>query len=334
MKKIYIIAEAGVNHNGNIEIALKMVDIAKECGADAIKFQTFKASALASERADKADYQKLTTGNEESQVEMLKKLELDKNSHLRLLERAKARKIDFISSAFDHASADLLHEMGLSIWKISSGEISNIPLLRKIGKFPGRKIVSTGMATLSDVELCVRTLLSTGTKKSEIILLHCGTEYPLPFEEVNLNAMRSLQAAFNMKVGYSDHTEGITIAIAAAAIGAVVIEKHFTLDKRAKGPDHSASLEPLQLKEMIKQIRIVEKAMGTGEKIPFPSEKRNALIAKKSIVAAVNIKKGEMLDENNLTAKRPCNGIDVKFWDLIIGTMAKRNYKPDDKIEL
>ena len=332
--KTFIIAEAGVNHNGSLAIAKKLIDKAKKAGADAVKFQSFKASSLISKKAEKADYQKKLTARNESQYEMVKKLELDETSHIELINYCKRKKIKFLSSPFDLDSIDLLNKLGLEIFKIPSGEITNLPYLRKIGKLNKQIILYTGMSNLGEIEDALNILIENGTKKNKIIVLHCNTEYPTPYEDVNLKAMVTIKNAFDIEVGYSDHTSGIEIPIAAAALGAVVIEKHFTLDKNMEGPDHKASLEPNELKMMVEAIRNIEKALGNGIKKPSHSELKNINIVRKSMVAIKKIKKGEKFDNNNLGIKRPGNGISPIRWDEIIGKRAKKNFQIDDLIEL
>ena len=330
----FIIAEAGVNHNGDIVIAKKLVDAAKKAGADAIKFQTFKAENMVSKYAQKAEYQKGTTRDDESQLEMIKKLELDKEAHKELVNYCTEKKILFLSSAFDLASIDLLNELGLEICKIPSGEITNLPYLRKIGTLNKKVILATGMSDLGEIEDALNILNITGTPKENITVLHCNTEYPTPFENVNLRAMLTIRNAFpGISVGYSDHTLGIEVAIAAVALGATVIEKHVTLDKDMPGPDHKASLEPGELKAMISGIRNIEKALGTGIKKPSSSELKNKPVARKSIVAACPIQKGELFTEKNITVKRPGTGISPMRWDDMIGRKANRNYGKDELIE-
>lgn len=329
---IFIIAEAGVNHNGSKELAMKMIDTAKEAGADAVKFQTFKAEKLVSRRAEKADYQKETTDGGESQFEMIKKLELDVDTHRELKQRCDDLGIIFMSTPFDHDSIDLLAELGLDIFKIPSGEITNLPYLRKIGRLNKKIILSTGMAEMSEIKDALDALEKAGTDKANITVLHANTEYPTPMEDVNLRAMETIGREFGVRYGFSDHTQGIEADIAAAALGACVIEKHFTLDKNMPGPDHKASLEPHELKAMVKAIRNIEKAMGTGIKKPSPSETKNIKIARKSIVAAKSIKKGETLTEINLAVKRPGGGKSPMLWDSVVGTKAEKDYNEDDMI--
>jgi N,N'-diacetyllegionaminate synthase len=332
--KTFIIAEAGVNHNGSIEIAKKMIEVAKECGADAIKFQTFKAEQVISKYAPKAEYQKQTTGEIESQLQMLKKLELSFDDFIVLKEYCDKLGIMFLSTPFDFESIDFLNSLGLEIFKIPSGEITNLPYLEKIGKLRKKVILSTGMADLGEIEDALDILISCGTKKENITVLHCNTEYPTPYEDVNLLAMLTIKEAFKVKVGYSDHTLGIEIPIAAVALGASVIEKHFTLDKNMEGPDHKASLEPHELKAMIDAIRNIEKALGNGIKKPSKSELKNKDIARKSIVAKREIKKGEIFTEDNITVKRPGNGISPMRWYEVLGKVAPRDYKEDEIIEI
>ncbi len=329
---VFIIAEAGVNHNGSIELAKKLIDIAANSGADAVKFQTFKADNLVSKSAQKADYQKKTTDADESQYEMIKKLELDLNAHKTLISYSKEKGIIFLSTPFDHESIELLHKLGLEIFKIPSGEITNLPYLKHIGKLNKKIILSTGMSDIGEVEDALEVLEKAGTKKENITILHANTMYPTPMEDVNLKAMQTIACTFGVDVGYSDHTLGIEVPIAAVAMGAKVIEKHFTLDKSMQGPDHKASLNPSELKEMVKAIRNIEKALGSGIKKPTSSEKPNIKIARKSIVASKDIKKGEVLSEENLTIKRPASGINPMRWDEVVGTYAKKDYKEDELI--
>ena len=329
---VFIIAEAGVNHNGSIKLAKKLIDVAAKSGANAVKFQTFKTENLVLKTAPKADYQKKTTNKEESQFEMLKKLELDLKAHQILIDYCNKKGIMFLSAPFDLESIDLLNQLGLKIIKIPSGEITNLPYLRAIGKLQKKVILSTGMANLDEIKDALDVLITSGTKKEDITILHANTQYPTPIEDVNLNAMCTIKDAFNIKVGYSDHTLGIEVPIAAVALGATVIEKHFTLDKTMQGPDHKASLEPNELTNMVKAIRNIELALGDGVKKPSKSEMPNIKIVRKSIVAKCKIKKGEILTENNLTTKRPNNGISAMKWDEIIGTIATKNYKKDQLI--
>lgn len=330
MNKVFIIAEAGVNHNGDINIAKKLIDEARKAGVDAIKFQTFKTEKLVSKNASKAEYQKNNTKNDESQFEMIKKLELDYEKHKVLIEYCKEKDIMFLSAPFDLDSIDILDKLGMDIFKIPSGEINNLPYLEKISKLNKKIILSTGMSNLGEIEDALSIL--NVNKSNDIVVLHCNTEYPTPMEDVNLSAMKTIQDAFKVKVGYSDHTLGIEIPIAAVAMGAIVIEKHFTLDKNMDGPDHKASLEPEELKNMVDSIRNIEKAIGDGLKKPSKSEFKNKSIARKSIVASVEIKKGDLFTEDNITVKRPGNGISPMKWHDILGTEATKNYKEDDLI--
>lgn len=332
MSKVFIIAEAGVNHNGSIELAKKLIDVAVEAGVDAVKFQTFKAEKLVSKNAGKADYQKETTDKEESQFDMIKKLELDLDTHKELIAYCKTKNTMFLSTPFDHDSIELLDDLGLEIFKIPSGEITNLPYLRHIGKLAKKVILSTGMADMGEIEDALDVLVGAGTKKENITILHANTMYPTPMEDVNLRAMVTIGKTFDIAFGYSDHTLGIEVDIAAVAMGAVCIEKHFTLDKTMQGPDHKASLEPDELKAMVKAIRNIELSLGSGIKKPSKSEMPNMQIARKSIVAKVNIKKGEILSEKNLAVKRPGNGINPMRWDEIIGTIATKDYGEDEMI--
>ncbi|BEK49231.1 N-acetylneuraminate synthase [Campylobacter coli] len=334
MRKTLVIAEAGVNHNGDLNLAKKLIDVASEAGADYVKFQTFKTELCISKNAQKAEYQLKTTSKIESQFEMVKKLELSKQAHEILIEYCKERNIKFLSTAFDLKSIDLLVELGIDIFKIPSGEITNLPYLRKIAQLNKKIILSTGMATLGEIEKALGVLVENGTEREKIIILHCNTEYPTPFEDVNLKAMKTIKEAFKLPVGYSDHTLGITIPIAAVSMGACVIEKHFTLDKAMRGPDHLASLEPSELKAMIKAIRELEKAFGDGIKKPSKSESKNINIGRKSLVAIGPIKKGDLFTESNLGIKRPGNGISPMEWDNIIGKIATRDFDIDELIVL
>ena len=334
MNNTFIIAEAGVNHNGSLEMALRLIDAACAAGADAVKFQTFKADKIIAVNAPKADYQKDATGSDESQLEMVRKLELDEAAHTRLHHYCQDKDIRFLSTPFDLESIDLLTRLGLEIFKIPSGEITNLPYLRKLGALKKRLILSTGMADLSEIKDALDVLVDAGSRMEDITVLHCNTEYPTPFEDVNLRAMLTIRSAFpGVSVGYSDHTLGIEAPIAAVAMGATVIEKHFTLDRNLPGPDHRASLEPDELAAMISAIRNIEKALGTGIKKPSPSESRNIPVARKSIVAAAPIKKGETFTEMNITVKRPGTGITPMRWDEIIGRKAAKPYRKDELIE-
>ncbi len=329
---VFIIAEAGVNHNGSIELAKKLIDAASDAGADAVKFQTFKADNLVSKDAQKANYQKETTDAKESQYEMIKKLELDIDTHKELIAYCKEKNIMFLSTPFDLDSVDLLNDLGLQIFKIPSGEITNLPYLRKIGSLRKKVILSTGMANIGEIEDALDVLVEAGTKKEDITVLHANTMYPTPMEDVNLRAMVTIGQTFDIVYGYSDHTLGIEVPIAAVAMGATCIEKHFTLDKTMEGPDHKASLEPNELVAMVKAIRNIELALGSSIKKPSPSEKPNMQVARKSIVASKPIKKGEIFSKDNLTIKRPGNGISPMRWDEIIGQTALKDYKEDDLI--
>lgn len=329
MKKVFIIAEAGVNHNGSLELAKKLIDAACEAGADAVKFQTFKTENLVSKTAQKAEYQKSTTDANESQFEMIKKLELDAEAHHKLIAYCKEKNIMFLSTPFDLDSVDLLHNLGLEIFKIPSGEITNLPYLRKIGALNKKVILSTGMADIGEIEDALDVLRVGGTQKENITVLHANTEYPTPMEDVNLRAMQTIGKTFDITYGYSDHTLGIEVDIAAVALGASCMEKHFTLDKTMQGPDHKASLEPHELKAMVQAIRNIEKALGDGVKKPSKSEIPNIKIARKSIVAACAIKKGDLLSETNITVKRPAGGITPMRWDEILGSVALQDYEKD-----
>lgn len=332
MNKVFIIAEAGVNHNGSIELAKKLIEKGAEAGVDAVKFQSFKASKLVTVNAEKAEYQKANTGNnDENQFDMIKKLELDYDKHQELMDYATSKGVMFLSSAFDLESIDLLVELDLSVFKIPSGEITNLPYLRKTAQTKKPIILSTGMATLGEIEAALEVLKDNGT--TDVTVLHCNTEYPTPMSDVNLTAMNTMKDAFKVKVGYSDHTLGIEIPIAAVALGAVVIEKHFTLDKTMEGPDHKASLEPDELKQMVKSIRNIEEALGTGVKTPTESERKNKQIARKSIVAKATVSIGETFSEENLEIKRPGTGISPMLWDEIIGSKATKDYQVDELIE-
>lgn len=329
---VTIIAEAGVNHNGDMELAKKMIDAAKDAGADYIKFQTFVPKELVSKGAQKADYQKETTGTEETQQEMLEKLALTFDDFKDLKIYCEATGIGFLSTPFDFESIEFLQGLDLDFWKIPSGEITNLPYLKKLAGTGKVMVLSTGMCTLQEVSDAVRILQSEGVRGEDIILLQCNTEYPTPYKDVNLNAMLKMKEAFEVEVGYSDHTKGIEIPLAAAALGAVVIEKHFTLDCTMEGPDHKASLEPQELKEMIRAIRHIEEAMGNGEKIPSPSEKKNRSVVRKSIVAKKAILQGDIFTEENLTVKRPGTGISPMKWEEFIGRTADRDYEEDEQI--
>ena len=335
MSHTLITAEAGVNHNGSLEIAKKLIDVAVDAGVDIIKFQTFKADKLVSKGAKKADYQKYNIGDEDdSQYQMLKKLELSDEAHKELISYCHERNIRFWSTAFDLESIDFLHSLGLNLWKIPSGEITNYPFIKKIATFREPVIMSTGMCDEQDIKNAMDVLLNNGVSKDQITILHCNTQYPTPMKDVNLKAMLTIKNDFGTIVGYSDHTRGIEVPIAAVALGAQVIEKHFTLDRNMQGPDHKASLEPNELKAMVTAIRNIEQALGTGRKSISESECANICVARKSIVAKTNIKKGEVLTDNNLTVKRPGSGISPMQWEIVIGTKAIKNYQPDELIEL
>ncbi len=329
---VFIIAEAGVNHNGSVDLAKQLIDVASISGADAVKFQTFKAENLVARNTQKADYQKQTTDASESQFDMIKKLELDVETHKELIAYCQEKDIMFLSAPFDHESINLLSDLRLQIFKIPSGEITNLPYLRHIGSLDKQVILSTGMSNLGEVEDALNILINAGTSKDNITVLHANTMYPTPMKDVNLNAMLTIQKEFGVDIGYSDHTLGIEVDIAAVAMGASCIEKHFTLDKTMDGPDHKASLEPEELKAMVSAIRNIEKALGSNEKKPSPSEIVNIDIARKSIVASQSIKKGDKLTSENITTKRPGSGINPMQWDKIIGTPSKKDYQMDDLI--
>ncbi len=329
---VYIIAEAGVNHNGSFEFAKKLVDAAKEAGADCVKFQTFISKNIVSKNAVKADYQKQHTQAEETQYDMLKKLELSFEEFVELNDYCKSKNIEFMSTAFDFDSIDFLQSLGMGTWKIPSGDITNLPYLIKIAKLNKPVILSTGMSTMNDIRNAINALKDNGAK--ELTVLHCTTEYPTPFDDVNLKAMLTIKNEFGLKVGYSDHTKGIEVPIAAVALGATVIEKHFTLDRNMEGPDHKASLEPDELKAMVDSIRHIESALGDGMKQPAESEKKNMDVARKSIIAKKGIKAGEVFTEENLTIKRPGDGISPMRWFDVIGKVASRDFEEDELIEL
>lgn len=334
INKVYIIAEAGVNHNGDINLAKKLIDVAVIAGVDAVKFQTFKTENLVSVNAEKADYQKETSGEEESQFDMIKKLELDADTHNVLIEYCNTKGITFLSTPFDHDSIDMLNDLGLEIFKIPSGEITNLPYLRHIGSLSKEIILSTGMADIGEIEDALNILMKSGTDRNNISILHANTEYPTPMEDVNLNAMLTIGNTFKTKFGYSDHTLGIEVPTAAVAIGATVIEKHFTLDKTMDGPDHKASLEPIELTNMVKAIRNIELALGNGIKKASKSEAKNKNIARKSIVAKIEIKKGDIFTENNLAIKRPGNGVSPMNWDSVLGKESQDDFSIDDLITI
>lgn len=329
-----VIAEAGVNHNGDLALAKRLIDVAAEAGADLVKFQTFSADRLVTRDAGKADYQARATGANESQHEMLRRLELSAGMHKELMAHCAARQIGFFSTGFDIESVDFLVSLGQDHFKIPSGEITNLPYLRHVGGLGKRVILSTGMANLSEIEAAIDALEQAGTARSSMVMLHCTTEYPTPMAEVNLRAMQSIHAAFGVQVGYSDHTPGIEVSIAAVALGARIIEKHFTLDRNLPGPDHKASLEPAELKAMVAAIRNIEVALGDGIKRPTPSEARNRPIARKSLVAGRAIKIGEAYSADNLAVKRPGTGVSPMRWDEIVGRPAPRDFMADELIEL
>ncbi|MEI7788386.1 MAG: N-acetylneuraminate synthase [Chlorobiaceae bacterium] len=329
-----IIAEAGVNHNGDLDMARKLIDVAAEAGADLVKFQTFSADRLVTHTAKKADYQTQSTFINESQHDMLLRLELTSEMHQQLIAHCAVQNIGFFSTGFDRESVDLLVSLGQNRFKIPSGEITNLPYLRHIGGFGKPLIMSTGMATLGEIEAAIDVLEQAGTPRSNITVLHCTTEYPTPMVDVNLRAMQSIHHAFGVEVGYSDHTLGIEVAVAAVALGASVIEKHFTLDRNLPGPDHKASLEPLELKAMVSAIRNIELALGDGIKHLTASEAKNKPIARKSLVAIQSIKAGELFTEQNITAKRPGSGISPMHWDEVVGKKALRDFGIDALIEL
>ena len=332
MEKVLIIAEAGVNYNGDIELAKKMVQAAAQAGADIVKFQTGKPENSISRYAAKADYQVETTGNDESQLEMCRKLMLPEQVYPELIEECKKNQIQFLSTPFDTESVDFLEQLGMRLWKIPSGEITNLPLLLRIAKTGDPVILSSGMCTLEEIKRTIAVLQKNGA--GGITVLHCNTEYPTPFCDANLSAINTLRTQLQLPVGYSDHTMGFEAPVAATALGAVIIEKHFTLDRTMDGPDQKASIEPLELKQMVQEIRNIEKAMGDGIKTPSPSEQKNIVIARKSIVARRRIKQGEVLSEDNMTTKRPGDGISPMKWFDIIGTKAVRDFMEDEQIEL
>jgi len=329
-----IIAEAGVNHNGKIDLAKRLVNVAAEAGADLVKFQTFKATRLATKSATKASYQKKNISKDQSQFEMLRRLELTGKMHEVLLSHCKKKKISFFSSGFDIQSLDYLNSLGLKRFKIPSGEITNLPYLRHIGTFGKPLILSTGMATLYEIEDALKVLEKVGMRRKNITVLHCNTEYPTSMADVNLRAMCTIRDRFGVAVGYSDHTLGFEVAIAAVALGATVIEKHFTLNRNLSGPDHKASLEPKELADMVSRIRNIEKALGDGIKQPSKSELKNKLIVRKSLVAIKSISAGEIFTKENIIAKRPGIGISPMLWDKVVGQVASRNFAKDELIEL
>lgn len=330
--KVLVIAEAGVNHNGNMELARQLIEAAADSGADIVKFQTFQANQLATVNADKASYQKSTKDNVKNQQMMLSPLELSPIQHRQLINYCEKLNIEFLSTAFDDPSINLLNTLNLKRFKIPSGEITNLPYLRRIGGLGKPLILSTGMANLGEIEAAIEVLEKAGSSRNRITVLHCTTEYPAPFDEVNLRAMQTIANAFDVAVGYSDHTAGTSIPIAAIALGATVIEKHLTLDTSMEGPDHRSSLEPDQFKEMINSIRAIEQALGDGIKRPTASEMTNLPIVRKSLVAARSIKAGESFTIDNITAKRPGTGVSPMRWDEFLGQTATRTYQPDEFI--
>lgn len=329
---VLIIAEVGVNHNGSIELAKQLVDVAKECGADAVKFQTFKAATLVTKSAKQADYQTTNTGKQESQFDMLKRLELSEADHQELVDYCQQKQIEFMSTPFDLQSIHFLNELGVNRFKVPSGEIVNYPYLKMLGAYNKDIVLSTGMATLADIEAALNLLIESGTDKDKITILHATTDYPTPMQDVNLTAMQTIAQGFKVKVGYSDHTPGIEVPTAAVALGATIIEKHFTLNKNLPGPDHKASLEPQELQKMVKAIRNVEIALGDGIKRPSVSEQKNMQVARKSLVALTDIKKGDIFSELNLTVKRPGMGISPMRWNEVIGQVAQKDYQADELI--
>lgn len=330
-----IIAEAGVNHNGSMEMAKAMVDVAADAGVDYIKFQTFKSELLVTSQAQQADYQKKQAKEEDnSQLSMLRKLELSEENHYELIDYCNERGVKFLSTAFDFKSLEFLSSLNLDFWKIPSGEITNYPYLKKIAQTHLPVVMSTGMCTNEDIERALNVIVNNGVSIKDIILLHCNTQYPTPYSDVNLRAMAEMRERFGVKVGYSDHTEGIDVPIAAVALGACVIEKHFTLDRTLPGPDHRASLEPHELKRMVEAIRNVETALGRANKQVTSSESVNIIAARKSIVASTKIQQGELFTEDNLTVKRPGCGLSPMMWDEVIGKTACRDFNVDELIEL
>jgi N,N'-diacetyllegionaminate synthase len=334
MNKTLVIAEAGVNHNGDIDIAKKLIKVAADSGADYVKFQTFNSDEALTSYAVQADYQLKNTGQKEKQIEMIRRLELSKDAHHELIAYSKKCGIKFFSTAFDLSSLAFLNELGMDMFKIPSGEITNYPYLCIVAGFGKPIILSTGMSVLGEIESAIKVLEDNGTDRSKITLLHCTTEYPAPIDEVNLKVMATLRQAFGVDVGYSDHTLGITVPVAAVALGASVIEKHFTLDRTMNGPDHKASLLPDELKAMVSAIREVELALGDGIKKVTASETKNLAVARKSLVAKVAIKNGEYFTKENVTAKRPGNGLNPMRYEEVIGKQAKKDFGPDDFIEL
>ncbi|MBX7059478.1 MAG: N-acetylneuraminate synthase [Leptospirales bacterium] len=331
---IILIAEAGVNHNGDPDLALRMVDVAAEAGADFVKFQTFRAELLATANADKAGYQKSAIGNDQSQLAMLSSLQLPESTYPLLADRCQQHGIGFLSTAFDEESLTLVAALKPKYLKIPSGELTNIPLLRKHARLDTPLLISTGMATLGEIDAALRCLIDAGMRREQLILLHCTTEYPAPFASLNLKAIRTLANTFGIPCGYSDHSSGIEAAIAAAALGAPVIEKHFTLNRNMRGPDHRASVEPDELGQMVRAVRNVELALGDGIKRPYDTELANAQVARKRIVAATVIHSGDTLGEQNMTTRRHTVGLSPLHWDLLLGRKAVRDFQPDEPIEL
>lgn len=335
MKRTLIIAEVGVNHNGSLALARQMVDKAAEAGVDLVKFQTFKSQHLVSKYATKAEYQKRAVNDQDdSQLSMLQKLELSQQDHLELIDYCRQRKVGFFSTAFDEESVDFLHSLQLGLWKIPSGEITNFPYLRKIAAFSEQVILSTGMSTMDEINEALDVLEKYGTPRKNITVLHCNTEYPTPWGDVNLLAMNTIASDLAVRVGYSDHTCGIEVSLAAVALGATVIEKHFTLDRGLPGPDQKASLEPQELKQLVESIRHIEEALGRPLKEVSASEEKNMAVARKSLVAARDICKGEPFSEENMTVKRPGSGISPMRWEEVMGQIASRDFKEDELIEL
>jgi len=334
MKRVIVIGEAGVNHNGNIELAKELVRVAASAGCDYVKFQTFVAKNVVTTNASKADYQIINCSSEETQIEMLEKLELSQAVHYDLIDECKKYGIKFLSTAFDMDSIDFLHTLNMGLWKVPSGEITNLTYLQKIGSYNEEVILSTGMSTLGEIENALEILINAGTSRDKITILHCNTEYPTPMSDVNLKAMLTIKNAFGINIGYSDHTLGIEVPIAAVAMGAIVIEKHFTIDRLLPGPDHLASLEPKELTDMVQSIRNVESALGTGIKLPSESERKNINIARKSIHLVKDVKAGHVLSFSDLTAKRPGNGLSPLFTKEIVGSIVKNDLSKDAMLNL
>lgn len=330
---VYVIAEAGVNHNGSLDTAMKLVDAAAASGADAVKFQTFRAEEAVSADAPKARYQQVTTGSAESQLDMVKRLELDADAHRVLVSHCEDSGIEFLSSPFDLASIDLLVTLGVRLIKVPSGEITNLPYLRRLGALGRSLFLSTGMSSMEEVSSALEVLSEAGLDREQITLLHCTSEYPAPYEDVNLRAMEAMRAEFGLPVGYSDHTRGVEVAIAAVALGACVIEKHLTLDRTMSGPDHAASVEPDEFSSMVEAIRHIETALGDGVKRVTEGERDTLAVARKSIVAAADISAGDVFSDRNLTTKRPGSGLSPMMWDSLIGRIARRSYHSDDRID-